>query len=53
MKNNNESGVALIMALLLLILMGTMLHIFIVKVYSSQRMMGLDMQRQVFIVKGT
>ena len=42
MKTNNESGIALITALLFLILMGAMLHVFIVKVYSSQRMVGMD-----------
>jgi len=51
MKNNNESGVALITALLLLVLMGTLLHVFIVKVHSSQRMIGMDMPREVTIIK--
>ena len=49
MKNKNESGIALIMTLLMLILMGTMLHVFIVKVYSSQRMLGADMSSKIHI----
>lgn len=53
MKNKNESGIALITALLLLVLMGTMLHVFIIKVYSSQRMAGMDRPSVVKIQKTT
>ena len=49
MKNNSESGIALISALLILVLMGAMLHAFIVKVYSSQRMLGADMPSKIHI----
>jgi len=53
MKNNNESGIALITALLFLILMGAMLHVFIVKVYSSQRMVAMDRPSQITIQRAT
>jgi len=43
MKIKNESGIALIAALLLLILMGVMLQVFIVRINSSQRMLGTDL----------
>ena len=46
MRIKNESGIALIMALLLLILMGAMLQVFIVKVTSSQKMIGMDMREE-------
>ena len=49
MKNKNESGIALITALLMLVLMGTMLHVLIVKVHSSQRMLGADMPSKIHI----
>jgi Tfp pilus assembly protein PilX len=49
MKNGNESGIALITALLILVLMGALLHVFVIKIYSSQRMIGMDMQKKVFI----
>jgi len=42
MKTKNESGIALIATLLILILMGALLHVFTVKVVSSQKMMGMD-----------
>jgi len=42
MKNKNESGIALIAALMIMILMGAMLHVLIVKVYSSQMMIRMD-----------
>lgn len=51
MKNKNESGIALITALLFLVLMGAMLHVFIIKVYSSQRMVGMDRPSVVRIVR--
>jgi len=44
MKTKNESGIALIAALLILILMGALLQLFIIKVMSSQKMMGMDMR---------
>ena len=46
MKTKNESGIALIAVLLILVLMGVMLQTFIVKIISSQKMMGLDMQTE-------
>ena len=42
MKMKNESGMALITALLILILMGTMLQVIIVKVNSSQKELGME-----------
>lgn len=42
MKFKNESGVALVIALLILVLMGAMLHAFMVKVDSSQKMIGME-----------
>jgi Tfp pilus assembly protein PilX len=44
MKTKNESGIALITVLLILVLMGALLQTFIVKVISSQKMMGMDMR---------
>lgn len=44
MKTKNESGVALIIVLLFLILMGALMQTFIVKVMSSQKMMSMDMR---------
>ncbi|MDR0310883.1 MAG: hypothetical protein LBJ21_04790 [Acidobacteriota bacterium] len=52
MKNGNESGVALIAALLILVLMGAMLHVFVVKIHTSQKMIGMDMQQKIHIKKG-
>jgi len=46
MKNKNESGIALIVALLILVLAGALLQTFIVKIISSQKMMGMDMRTQ-------
>ena len=51
MKIKDESGIALIAALLLLVLMGAMLHVFTVKVISSQKMIGMDMPKQITIKK--
>ena len=44
MKIKDESGIALITALLIMVLMGAMLQIFIIRVMSSQKMMSMDMQ---------
>ena len=44
MKIKNESGIALIAALLILVLMGVMLEVFIVSVNSSQKMLAEDFQ---------
>jgi len=41
MKIRNESGIALITALLILILMGALLVTFFVRLDSSQRMIGM------------
>ena len=43
MKLRDESGFALIMALMLTILMGAILQLFIARVISSQRMIAMDM----------
>ena len=46
MKAKNESGIAVIMALLILVLMSAMLQVFIVKVISSQKMLSMDMRSE-------
>jgi len=46
MKTKNESGIALIATLLIMILMGVMLQTFIVKIISSQKTMGMDMRTE-------
>jgi len=52
MKNKNESGIALIAVLLILILMGALFHVFVVKIQSSQKMISLDMQHKIHIKQG-
>ena len=46
MKAKNESGIALITALFILVLMGVMLQTFIVKIMSSQKTLGMDMRTE-------
>ena len=43
MKTENESGIALITVLLILVLMGALLFTFTVKIQNSQKMLGMDM----------
>jgi type II secretory pathway component PulK len=46
MKTKNESGMALIAVLLILVLMGAMLQTFIVNIINSQKMIGMDMRTE-------